>query len=303
MVNPPSAADPRVKEFPSDEEIGTSVLFRFFAWLILPFAIVFHSYSISGTENIPDNEGALLVGMHTTHNQDLLLGPGFYFKTGRVIRGLWHRTLYRLTPILGYIGGHAGEREVATELLQAGKLVAVIPGGAEEALCGHENSYKLHWESSSGRKRQGFALVALSVGKPVSILPMFSKNAEEMRFNPLHWLWNCFGLADIWWQFLNWVYEVNDTLGKVAFVVASFIWYISSYLGIPVPVQVTTFVGKPIRVHPGDDPAEVVDKVKSALEDLIREHQPFAPGKCYLHALKERFPWFQTPTHAKAKLL
>ena len=49
------------------------------------------------------------------------------------------------------------------------ELVAVLPGGAEEAVRGHENSYTIRWKSTSGRKRVGFAKVALSCGKPVKV--------------------------------------------------------------------------------------------------------------------------------------
>ena len=48
-------------------------------------------------------------------------------------------------------------------------LVAVIPGGAEEALLGHENAYAVQWESSTGRPRCGFAKAALSVGSPIPV--------------------------------------------------------------------------------------------------------------------------------------
>ena len=41
---------------------------------------------------------------------------------------------------------------------------------------GHENSYTLDWTSNSGRKRMGFARVALAAD--AALVPVFVQNAE-----------------------------------------------------------------------------------------------------------------------------
>ena len=81
--------------------------------------------------------------------------------------------LYALAPMAPYMGCVPGQRDTAVNLINAGMEIrnggrlncsssatigfwtAVIPGGAEEAMKGHESAYKLSWGS-----RQGFAHVA-----------------------------------------------------------------------------------------------------------------------------------------------
>src|ERR1700738_4179725 len=103
---------------------------------------------------------------------------------GRVVRGLVHRNVMLSNPWLAYIGMVPGYRDTAVQLLKKGFWVGVIPGGGEEAMRGHENAYNLDWPA----KRRGFAKVAIKAGVP--ILPVFYQNAEEMRWNPILWLWN-----------------------------------------------------------------------------------------------------------------
>ena len=43
------------------------------------------------------------------------------------------------------MGSVAGERKTALSLLHSGFWVAVIPGGADEGLVGHENAYNVYW--------------------------------------------------------------------------------------------------------------------------------------------------------------
>ena len=50
------------------------------------------------------------------------------------------------------MGSLAGERNTALSLLHSGFWVAVIPGGAEEGMVGHENAYKVCWP----KKRKTF---------------------------------------------------------------------------------------------------------------------------------------------------
>jgi len=291
-------------EILSDDQVASHWFFQFFYLLFAPFSIFFHTMRFVGLENLPPKgEGALLVNFHTTHNQDICsLGGILYARTGRIVRGLYHRTLFTFTPWLKYLGGVAGQRNTARDLLASGHIVGVIPGGAEEALRGHENSYAIQWESSTGHQRTGFAEVVLSVGKPVKVIPIFAKNCEEMRWNPIHWLCNLIGLSRLWHHLQQYLIrnKYPDWIEKTLFMIGALMWYPTSFWAIPIPVEVTVYVGKPIIADPSKDKAiDIVQRVKAAMEDLICTHQPYAPAKCYSHALKERF-WLQyTPSKAR----
>jgi len=251
-------------------------------------------FALVGLENLPPkDEGALLVNFHTTHNQDILTASGaLYSQTGRVVRGLYHRTLFNTTPALKYLGGVAGYRTTARDLIAQGLIVGVIPGGAEEAMRGHENAYAVQWESSTGHMRLGFAEVALSVGKPVKVIPIFAKNSEEMRWNPIHCIWNLLGLSVLWYK-LQLKLSSSDFPGwvrRTIFMIGAWFWFTTSFWSIPVPVEVTVYIGEPIIADPSKDTAQdLAHRVRASLENLICTHQPYAPSKCYSHALMERF--------------
>jgi len=267
--------------FLSDQTVGTSLVCRTLKFISYNFSLYFHDFEIEGLDNLPPKgKGALLIAMHATHNVDIPLGiTGLHEKTGRAPRGLIHRGLFAFHPYFKYWGLIPGQRHTAKHLLQHGFLVAVLPGGAEEALTGHENAYVLHprW-----RDRRGFAHVAQDAG--VDIIPMFMKNVEEMRFNFFFFLGNRFGLTH---RFQN---LVDARIPGVSFVLKQLgflIWWTLAYTGIPVPVKLTMFVGKPIRVGKEDSVDDVAEQSRLALQAMMAEKQPY--GHEYMPGLRERF--------------
>lgn len=242
-------------------------------------------------ENVP--EGAcLLVTYHSTHYTDTLAGPLLsYYYSGRVIRGLMHRTLHSCIPWVTYLGIIPGTRDEAVELLKTGHVVAVLPGGAEEALTGHENAYKLHakWD-----ERRGYVKVAMEANVP--ILPCFTRNVEEMRFNPIFYLWNLLGLGKTWTSLFDLPYGVGSACKWIALVV----WYFTMFLSIPVPVKCTSFTGKPIYPKPGQTADELADEVKNTLQGMMDKYQPH--GHAYLPGIIENFATTPTDVYpSKAK--
>ena len=248
----------------------------------------------------------------------------FYSTTGRVSRALFHRLLMIFLPWLKYLGGVSGQRDSAVALLQSGFCCGVIPGGAEEAMTGHENAYKVSWPS----KRVGFAKVAMESG--ASLIPFFTRNVEESRWNPLHDIWH---LLHGWVPFEYLTQKVQIPIVRsVVYTFGICAWFATSCVAIPIPVRCAcnkhfnahnaagstlalhtacspslphssmsllplwlfapgTFIfGSPVPYRADEDTDVVVARCQAALQALINKHQPNAPqGRNYMRALSERW--------------
>jgi len=271
--------------FLPDSEIGSSAIFDITKRLTLGWSRWFHDIDIVGQENLPKDKGAMLLGFHTTHNADILLVLFMiHQETGRAVRGMVHRTLYACLPWLKHFGLAPGDRTTAIECLRAGHITACIPGGAEEAMRGHENAYTLDWKSASGRERAGFAkaVQAAGVGKAVAI-PVFMVNGEEMRFNPLFWAANRSGFTRVFMPLTT----RKGLAGQIAFQIAGFVWFSASLLSLPVPAKLTMVVGKPLEFGDGETAEAFAARCRAAMQELIRTHQP--DGKQYAPAIRQRF--------------
>jgi 1-acyl-sn-glycerol-3-phosphate acyltransferase len=133
--------------------------------------------TIDGIENIPAEEGALLVTNHGNFGLDLPVLIGLIHEhAGRVLRSLGDRVVFA-TPIFRELARNLGiiegEPEATIRLLQDDQLVLVYPGGAKEALCPPEDAYRLQWEGS-----RGFIRTALRAQKP--IIPVAGIGNEEL---------------------------------------------------------------------------------------------------------------------------
>ena len=156
---------------PLDREAYERML-RSFALLRLWF-----QPKIEGVENIPNDEGALLVTNHGHFGLDLPVLLSLILEgTGRPVRSLGDRLVFA-TPIardLAHsIGAIEGEPQATVALLQDDQLVLVYPGGAREALHDSRQAYALQWERS-----RGFIRAALRAQKP--IIPIASIGNEEL---------------------------------------------------------------------------------------------------------------------------
>ena len=116
-------------------------------------------------ERIPTG-GALLVGNHALLGIDsFALYPLLVEHTGRLPRGLADRALWRIPPLgvgLERMGAVPGQQGAAVDLLRAGHMVLVYPGGATESFKNPRDRYKLLWTG-----RQGFIQVALRAQVPI----------------------------------------------------------------------------------------------------------------------------------------
>ena len=164
--------------FLSDEVIARHPIYRAAQALTCELAYGMHGFSVEGWHRLPKRKGAMLVSCHTTHSGDILpCMLNAQHVSGRVVRGLLHKLLMTMVPVLRYLGAVPGYRDTASELLQHGNWVAVIPGGAEEIMAhctgNGRDAYTVAWQSSSGNQRAGFAKVAQSMGECFEIFPCF----------------------------------------------------------------------------------------------------------------------------------
>lgn len=220
-----------------------------FAKAVSKIGKIYNGFEYSGAENIPRTGAALIVFYHGLIPLDAwYFGVQYYLDHGRLIHGLGDRWIFKapgLKQLAEIMGVHEGSPKNALDLLKAGEVVAVSPGGVREAISGTANNYKLIW-----KHRTGFAKVALEA--KVDIIPAFSENVEELYRAPFagsHLIQNLYEKTRV---------PVVPLVG----------------LGLlPFPVKIKTWIGSPIRHDPRDTPEQLVQKTRVALESLIAKHQ------------------------------
>ncbi|XP_072898320.1 DGAT1/2-independent enzyme synthesizing storage lipids isoform X1 [Hemitrygon akajei] len=224
-------------------------------------ATIWHGYEVHGLEKIPHAGPALIVYYHGAIPVDY-----YYFlarviiQKGRTCHSVADHFLFKLPGfklLLEVFSVMHGPQEECVKALKNGHLLAISPGGVREALFSDE-TYRIFW-----RRRKGFAQVAIDAQVP--IIPMFTRNIRE-GFR----IFGCFGIC-------KWLYE-------------KFKWpFVPIYGGFP--VKFCTYLGDPIPYDPNITAAELADKAKQAVQNLIDKHQ-IIPGNI-LRALLERVHWRQ----------
>lgn len=131
-----------------------------------------------GTEHVPREGPALLIGNHTIYGiVDIpMLGLEIYQKTGRAVRGLGDHNHFAVPvwrDLLRQIDAVRGTRENCGRLLESGEAVLVFPGGGREVMKHKHERYRLIW-----KERIGFARLAIQYGVP--IVPFASVGVEDM---------------------------------------------------------------------------------------------------------------------------
>jgi 1-acyl-sn-glycerol-3-phosphate acyltransferase len=232
------------------------------AKIITTFGRWYNGFESFGDEHIPSTGPALVVFYHGLMPLDAwYFGLNYYLKTGRLIRGLGDRWLFKapgMKQLVRAVGGVEGRPQVALQMLKDGHLVGVSPGGVREAISGTENNYKLIWG-----KRLGFAKLAIEANVP--IIPGFTKNVEEIYRAP-------FAGTPLFQA----IYEATR-LPLVPFL----------GLGpLPFPAKLITYIGEPIHPKPGETPESLKQRTQEALEQLIMKYQP--KDQTILSAIKER---------------
>ncbi|KAL0811839.1 hypothetical protein ABMA28_009266 [Loxostege sticticalis] len=217
---------------------------------------LWHGYEIRGLENVPDGpflliyyHGALPIDMYYFTARMLL------FKR-RHIHTVADRFLFKIPGWAALLEGLCvipGTVQTCAGVLRSGNPLAISPGGVYEAQFG-DHYYRLHWKS-----RMGFAKVAQEAKVP--IVPMFTQNVRE-AFRTVGWLRGiCLRIY-------------AATRVPLAPVYGGF------------PVKLITHLGKPIPHDPSVTPEQLQQKVATAIEQLVEEHQR-VPGSILL-ALTER---------------
>ncbi len=152
---------------PDNEDVDIGLIHKF-----TPMADIMRAYfrpEFIGIEHVPRHGPALLVGNHGVIGFDfVLLYSAIYRATGRVPRALAEHLLFiepHLDSFFRRFGIVDGSSENGLRLLQKGHLVAVMPGGAREALKSGAERYRLLWDQSLG-----FVRLAMRAEAPVVLM-------------------------------------------------------------------------------------------------------------------------------------
>ncbi len=217
----------------------------------LKAARLYHQHEVIGMENMPREGSALVACNHSFATYDiLLLFTAVYLDTGRVAKPLIDRAFFKF-PGLGelmteVLGATKGSPTAALELLNAGEMICVAPGGMREALRPSSERYQIIWDN-----RLGFAKVAMQAGAPV-VLAACPKADDifELYENPL----------------TSWIYENF----QLPFAVARGI----GLSPIPRPVKLRHFIDEPIYPpKASDDPEEFAQQLGEFHNLLVERMQ------------------------------
>jgi 1-acyl-sn-glycerol-3-phosphate acyltransferase len=213
--------------------------------------------TIEGIENIPLEEGALLVTNHGHFGIDLPVLLSLILEgTDRAVRSLGDRVVFA-TPIFRDIahmmGAVEGEPGTTVRLLQDDQLVLVYPGGAKEALGDPDAAYQLQWEGS-----RGFIRTALRAQKP--IIPVAGLGNEEL--------------------YVQVVSQDRVRQSGVGRLISKFLGdkYVTPiYMGLgplPFPAELHYILGEPIRLPYGPEAAddqEIVAKLHRQVTETTQQ--------------------------------
>jgi len=213
--------------------------------------------TIEGTENIPQEEGALLVTNHGHFGMDLpVLLSLILDRTDRAVRSLGDRVVFA-TPIFRDVahamGAIEGEPGTTVRLLQDDQLVLVYPGGAKEALGNPDAAYRLQWERS-----RGFIRTALRAQKP--IIPVAGLGNEEL--------------------YVQVVSQDRVRQSGVGRLISKFLGdkYVTPiYMGLgplPFPTELHYIIGEPIHLPYGPEAAgdkEIVAKLHQQVTETTQQ--------------------------------
>ena len=175
--------------YSQDEDIADMWYYKLFVNIGTFVGRVVYGLTVEGEDNIPKGGPAMIIGIHTTHNTDFVLGVAYACRSrGRVIRAMLHYAAGFLGPVTNRFGGAPGSQDLALELLKAGNLVGIIPGGLEETwfhlTANGADAYSPLWESKDGVPRCGFARLALQMGAGFKVLPVVFENGEVTATDP-----------------------------------------------------------------------------------------------------------------------
>jgi 1-acyl-sn-glycerol-3-phosphate acyltransferase len=95
---------------------------------------------------------------------------------------------------------------------------------------------------------KGFARIATDAQVP--IVPLFLANVEEMRWNPILFFWNLFGLGRLFSYFI----KLNiPVIAPLLLFISSTVWFLVTFIQIPIPSKVTLYIGDPVQYDMSKD--------------------------------------------------
>ncbi len=126
----------------------------------------YHRYEVVGVEHFPRSGSVLVASTHSLATyENFMLGSVCAESLGRRPTILVDDLVFKLPavgPSLREIGLEPGKRERAIEILNAGGIIGLGPGGMREALRSSKDKYTFSWEG-----RYGFVKVAMMAGAPI----------------------------------------------------------------------------------------------------------------------------------------
>lgn len=126
----------------------------------------YHRHQVVGLRNLPKSGPFLIVTNHSLATYDImLLFAAIYQNSRRLVRPLVDRAFWKvpyLGDLMNFFGSVQGSNDGGKELLADGNIVAVAPGGMQEALRSSEERYQVRWS-----KRRGFARMAMEAQVPI----------------------------------------------------------------------------------------------------------------------------------------
>jgi 1-acyl-sn-glycerol-3-phosphate acyltransferase len=205
---------------------------------------------VYGAEKIPREGGALLVSNHGFLAVESAVTHSVVLRhAGRAVRPVaahmaWDVPLFN--QLVAASGGVQGDATTVVELLKAGELVLVYPGGVREAAKGPRDREKLFWEG-----RRGFIRTALRAGVP--IIPAGISGADDVYI------------------------RLNTRLGPLARLLGDKDAAIPLFVGFglfPLPAPLTFRFGEPLQMEHGPEAADdeaVVDQLQARVRQAVEE--------------------------------
>lgn len=201
-------------------------------------------YQVKGLENIPKKGRAIVVSNHGILPIDgWFLSYEIKHHTGRWPRGLTDWRIFRMPYIRQFfmdMGTLVGKHQNGDKLLQQEQLLFIMPGGSKEAWKSSRYRYRLLWQ-----RRYGFIKLALRNQAP--IIPSANVGTDD-------------------------TYRVlfdGYTTSYKLFRTKKAMFPISIPIGLgplPFPVQMTQYVGKPIRLPYPPEAENDIEAVKQCQE-------------------------------------
>jgi hypothetical protein len=163
---------------------------------------------------------------------------------------------------LGLISSDADSIEYALDDSTTGKVVAIVPGGAEESLDAHPGNYDLTLKS-----RKGFVRLALKTG--ADLVPVYNFGETSLYRQ----------LPNERGSFIRKMQQYFKSATGIAPIVVCGRGFINRHIGvIPIQAKLASIVGSPIHVQKNPNPTnKEIDYLHgeyvTALIKLFDEHK------------------------------